>query len=90
MSDRYIGEPIYYMPHKNGTQVPVVLRKPHYWFKQRTITYRTTAADFMWTLADRFLNNSLDWWLIADLNPNPAVACPDDLRWNTVLSIPVS
>lgn len=85
--DRYVGERVAYMPHRNGSQVPVVLRKPRFYVNQRYITYTLTAADHMWTLADKYYMNSLDWWVIADMNPH--ITCPDDLLYGLTALIPV-
>lgn len=86
--DRYTGEKIVDMPHRNGTQVRVVLRRPRLYENQRYITYTITAADRMWTLADKYYRNSLDWWVIADMNPQ--ITCPDDLVYGLTALIPIS
>jgi hypothetical protein len=85
--DRYVNQREADMPHSNGTQVRVVLRKPYFPGGQKYMTYTVTAADHMWTLADRFFKNTFDWWMIADMNPH--VVCPDDLRYGMRLMIPV-
>ena len=41
----------------------------------------------MWTLADKYYLNSLDWWVIADMNPQ--ITCPDDLIYGLTALIPV-
>ena len=76
------------MPHRNGTQVSVVLRKPQFRTQQNFVSYTVSAADRMWTLAERHYGNTLDWWVIADLNP--AVVCPDDLFWGMKIAVPVA
>lgn len=76
------------MPHRNGSQVSVVLRRPQFWSSQNFVTYTVSVADRMWTLADRYYANSKDWWVIGDLNP--AVICPDDIVWGMKLAIPVA
>jgi len=85
--DRYANERTATMPHRNGTQVRVVLRNPHFWINQKYITYTLSAADHMWTLADRYYRNSFDWWVIADMNPH--IVCPDDLNYGLTALIPV-
>jgi|KBSMisStandDraft_5_1062788.scaffolds.fasta_scaffold02831_7 nucleoid-associated protein YgaU len=86
--DRYLNQRTVSMPHSNGTQVTVVLRKPYFPSRQRFMTYTATAADHMWTLADRFYKNPFDWWTIADMNPH--IECPDDLRYGAQILLPVT
>jgi len=85
--DRYANEKTVDVPHRNGSNVRIVVRKPRNYPRQRFVTYTATAADAFWTLAHQHIRNSQDWWFIADLNPH--VLCPDDLRWNTKLLIPI-
>jgi hypothetical protein len=85
--DRYINETVADVPHAGGAHVRIVLRKPRRYPDQRFVTYTATAADAMWTLADRFFSNSQDWWVLADMNPH--VMCPDDLTYGTTMLIPV-
>ena len=84
--DRYANEKTVEVPHRNGANVRIVVRRPRINTRQRFFTYNASAADLMWTLATNLLGNSLDWWIIAELNPH--VACPDDLIWDTKLMIP--
>jgi hypothetical protein len=87
MTARYANEQLVSMPHASGVQVQTVIRRPHFWINQPYITYTLTAADAMWTIADRYYLNSQDWWVIADLNPH--FPCPDDLLYGMTLLIPV-
>lgn len=84
--DRYANEKTVEVPHRSGSNVRIVIRRPRANPRQRFFTYNVSAADLMWTLANRFFSESKDWWFIADFNPH--VVCPDDLRWDTKLIIP--
>lgn len=86
--DRYANEKTIEVPHKDGTNVRIVVRKPVRYPRQRFMTYTATAADAMWTLAYRFLEEPLDWWWIAELNYH--VVSPDELTYGTKLVIPVT
>jgi len=87
MANRYAGERIVTMPHRNGAQVQIVMRRPKFWRDQKYVTYTLTAADRMWTLADKNYRNSQDWWVIADMNPH--IVCPDDILYGMTALIPV-
>ena len=78
------------MPHPNGTNVAVVLRKVRVYPQTNFITYTATAADHFWTLANHYYKDTLNWWVLADMNP--AVICPDDLAslWGVKIAVPVA
>jgi LysM domain len=88
MADRYVNERTAAFPHRNGSNVTVVLRKPRFPTSQNFISYTVTSADRMWILADRYYQDSTSWWAIADLNPS--LPCPDDLAWGMKIAIPVA
>jgi nucleoid-associated protein YgaU len=85
--DRYANQKTVEVPHRNGANVRIVVRKPRPNTRQRFMTYTVTAADAMWTLAYRFLDEPLDWWYIAEMNWH--IACPDELTYGTKMVIPV-
>ena len=85
--DRYANEKTTEVPHSNGANVRIVMRKPRRYPRQPFMTYTATAADAMWTLGHRFLGEPLDWWFIAEMNWH--VTCPDELTWGTKMVMPV-
>jgi len=85
--DRYANQKTVEVPHRNGANVRIVVRKPRKYPGQRFMTYSATAADEMWTLAHNFLGEPLDWWFIAELNSH--IVHPDDLTYGTKMIIPV-
>jgi nucleoid-associated protein YgaU len=86
MANRYDNQRTALLPHRSGSHVTVVLRKPRYRTRTNFVSYTVTSADRMWTIADRYYHDSSVWWQIADLNP--AVPCPDDLFFGMKLAIP--
>ncbi len=87
MTSRYTTARNAWMPHPTRGNVEVVLRRPSVWSDQPYSSHVATVADSLPGLAGHFYNDSTRYWLLADMNP--AIECPDDLEYGTVVHVPI-